>query len=332
MLLTAPGVHLDLLRQDTRYAWRTLTARAQRSFAVAAILTLALGVGAATAIFSVVHAVMLAPLPFRAADRLVRLYETNKELNITEFSASVPNLDVVAAAGQALSLEAIKGAEANLTDGGSPEHMVALAVTAGFLPTLGLAPVAGRDFRVEDDRPGGVRVAMVERRPWQRRYGRDPGLIGRSIALDGVAHTVIGVVPQDVGFSTETDLWVPMAADLANESRDNKLIEVVGRLADGASLAQAQAELEPVTAALEAEFPKPNRGWGARLDSDLRLDRRRRTAAAPAAAAGRRRVAAGRRLRQRREPAAGPRRRPDRRRSACAWRLVQAARACCARR
>ena len=265
VLLTAPGVHLDLLRQDTRYAWRTLTARAQRSFAVAAILTLALGVGAATAIFSVVHAVMLAPLPFRAADRLVRLYETNKELNITEFSASVPNLDSWQRRVKLLSLEAVKGAEANLTDGGSPEHMVALAVTAGFLPTLGLAPVAGRDFRVEDDRPGGVRVAMVSEGLWQRRYGRDPGLIGRSIALDGVSHTVIGVVPQDVGFSTETDLWVPMAADLANESRDNKLIEVVGRLADGASLAQAQAELDTVTAALEAEFPKSNRGWGARL-------------------------------------------------------------------
>ena len=147
VLLTAPGVHLDLLRQDLRYAWRTLTARAQRSFAVAAILTLALGIGAATAIFSVVHAVMLAPLPFRAADRLVRIYETNQERNITEFSASFPNLDSWQRRVKLLSLAAAKGAEANLTDGGSPEHVVGMAVTSGFLPTLGLAPVAGRDFQ-----------------------------------------------------------------------------------------------------------------------------------------------------------------------------------------
>lgn len=265
VLVTAPGVHLDLLRQDLRYAWRTLTARAQRSFAVAAILTLALGIGAATAIFSIVHAVMLAPLPFHAADRVVRLYETNQELNITEFSVSFPNFDSWRRRVTLVSLAAAKSTGVNLTDGGPPEHVSALTVTAGFLPTLGLPPVAGRDFHADEDRPGGARVAMVSEGLWQRRYGRDPGVIGRSIALDGVSHTVVGIAPQDVGFSTDVDLWVPMAADLAAESRDNKLLDVVGRLAGGATVAEAQAELSSVAAALETEFPLSNRGWGTRL-------------------------------------------------------------------
>ncbi|MBK5299102.1 MAG: ABC transporter permease [Vicinamibacteria bacterium] len=265
VLLTAPGVHLDLLRQDLRYAWRTLTSRAQRSFAVAAILTLALGVGAATAIFSVVHAVMLAPLPFHAADRLVRIYETNQARNIAEFSVSVPNLDSWQRRVTLLSLAAARDAPANLTDGGPPEHVLGLAVSAGFLPTLGLSPVAGRHFHAAEDRPGGARVAMVSEGLWQRRYGGAPGVIGRSIAIDGVSHTVVGIVPQDAGFSTDIDLWVPMAANLAAEDRNDRRLAVVGRLADGATLDQAQAELNTVAAALEREFPPSNGGWRTRL-------------------------------------------------------------------
>jgi putative ABC transport system permease protein len=261
VMLTAPGVHVDLLRQDLRYAWRTLTARAQRSFAVGAILTLALGIGAATAIFSVVYAVMLSPLPFPAADRLVRIYETNHARNINDFSVSFPNFDSWQRRVKRLSVAAAKGAKANLTDGGSPEHVVGMAVTSGFLPTLGLAPVAGRDFHADEDRPGGARVAMVSEGLWERRYGRDPGLIGRSIALDGVAHTVVGIAHQDVGFATDVDLWVPMAADLAEENRDNRQLDVVARLAGGTTIAEAQAELNTIAAALEKEFPPSNGGW-----------------------------------------------------------------------
>ena len=265
VLLTAPGVHLDLLRQDLSYSWRTLTSRAQRSFAVAAILTLALGVGAATAIFSVVHAVMLAPLPFHAADRLVRIYETNQARNIAEFSVSVPNLDSWQRRVTLLSLAAARDAPANLTDGGPPEHVLGLAVSAGFLPTLGLSPAAGRHFHAAEDRPGGARVAMVSEGLWQRRYGGTPRVIGRSIAIDGVSHTVVGIVPQDAGFSTDIDLWVPMAANLAAEDRNDRRLAVVGRLADGATLDQAQAELNTVAAALEREFPPSNGGWRTRL-------------------------------------------------------------------
>ena len=265
VLLTAPGVHLDLLRQDIRYAWRTLTARSQRSFAVAAILTLALGVGAATAIFSIVYAVMLAPLPFRAPDRLVKIYETNQSRNIDSFSVSVPNLDSWQKQTTKLTIVAARGAEANLTDSGGPEHVAGLGVTAAFLPTLGLSPVAGRDFRADEDRPGAPRVAMVSEGLWQRRYGGDPALIGRSISLDGVAHTVIGIAPQDVGFSREVDLWVPMAADLAAEDRNDRQLDVVARLADGVSPGQAQGELSAIAAALGREFPPSNGGWGARL-------------------------------------------------------------------
>jgi len=265
VLLTAPGVHLDLLRQDLRYAWRTLTARAQRSFALAAVLTLALGIGAATAIFSVVHAVLLAPLPFPDADRLVRVYETNQARNIDTFSVSVPNFDSWQRRTRLLSLAAARGAQANLTDGGSPEHVVGMAVTANFLPTLGLPPVAGRDFRADEDRPGAARVAMVSEGLWHRRYGGDRSLIGRAIALDGVPHTVVGIAQQDVGFAPDVDLWVPLAANLAAEDRNNRMLDVVARLADGATLAQAQAELNAVASELDREFPPSNGGWRTNL-------------------------------------------------------------------
>ena len=174
VLRTAPGVHLDLLRQDLRYAWRTLTAPAQRSFAVAAILTLALGIGAATAIFSIVYAVMLAPLPYRDSDRLMRIYETNAARNISAFSASVPNPVSWRQQVTRLSLAAFKDAPANLTDGSEAAHVNGLAATANTFQVLGLPLLRGRSFTTAEDRPGGPQAAIVSEGLWRRRYaGRE---------------------------------------------------------------------------------------------------------------------------------------------------------------
>ena len=266
VLATAPRVHLDLLRQDLRYAWRALTARSQRSFAVAAILTLALGVGAATAIFSVVYAVMLAPLPYHEADRVVRIYETNPSRNINEFSVSVPNLASWEEQITKMTLAAFKDAAANLTDGAEAAHVNGLAATADTFQVLGLQLVRGRAFTAAEDRPGGPKAAIVSEGLWQRRYAGREDLLGTPIAVDGVAHTIVGIAPQDVGFSRDVDLWVPLAADVANEGRGDKRLAVVGRLKAGATLAEGHAELAAVAGALAREFPVDNGGWSARLE------------------------------------------------------------------
>ena len=266
VLLTAPGVHLDLLRQDLRYAWRSLRARSQRSFAVAAIMTLALGVGAATAIFSIVYAVMLAPLPYRDSDRLMRIYETNPARNISAFSVSVPNLVSWRRQVTRLSFAAFKDAPANLTDGSEAAHVDGLAATANTFQVLGLPLVRGRSFTAAEDRPGGPQAAIVSEGLWRRRYAGREDLIGAPISVDGVARTVVGIAPQDVGFSREVDLWVPLAADPATEGRGDKRLAVVGRLAAGVTPDEAQAELAAVAGALAREFPADNGGWSARLE------------------------------------------------------------------
>lgn len=266
VLVTAPGVHLDLLRQDLRYARRTLRARSQRSFAVAAIATLALGVGAATAISSIVYAVMLAPLPYRDSDRLMRIYETNPARNIRSFSVSVPNLVSWRQQVTRLSLAAFKDAPANLTDGGGAAHVSGLAATANTFQVLGLPLVRGRSFTAGEDRPGGPLAAIVSEGLWRRRYAGREDLIGAPIAVDGVARTVVGIAPQDVGFSRDVDLWVPLAADPATEGRGDKRLAVVGRLASGVTLDEAQAELAAIAGALAREFPADNGGWNARLE------------------------------------------------------------------
>ena len=266
VLATAPGMHLDLLRQDLRYAWRTLTARAQRPFAASAVVTLALGTGAAAAVFSVVHAVMLAPLPYRDAAGLVRVYETNAARGITAFSASVPNLDSWRRQVASMTFAAAREAPANLTGRGAALRVTGLAVTANFFETLGLPVVTGRSFSAAEDRPGGPRVALISEGLWQSRYGGAADLVGRSIQVDGVAHAVIGVAPQDVGFSQDVDLWVPLRADPAAESRGDKQLDVVARLVPGVTIAEAESELQAAAAALSREFPADNGGWSARIE------------------------------------------------------------------
>ena len=266
VLRTAPGVHLDLLRQDLRYAWRSLTARSQRSFAAAAILTLALGVGAATAIFSIVYAVMLAPLPYRDSDRLMRIYETNPARNITAFSVSVPNLVSWRQQATRLSFAAFKDAPANITDRGEAAHVNGLAATANTFQVLGLPLVRGRSFTTAEDRPGGPQAAIVSEGLWRRRYAGREDLIGTPISVDGIARTVVGIAPQDAGFSRDVDLWVPLAADPAAEGRGDKRLAVVGRLGPGVTVDQAQAELTALAGALAREFPADNGGWNARLE------------------------------------------------------------------
>jgi putative ABC transport system permease protein len=249
--------------QDVRYAARSL--RKSPGFTFVAAITLALGVGANTAIFSVVNAVMLRPLPFSNPGQLVRIWESNVERGWPAFGVSNPNfLDWRA---HAKSFQAM-AAEANIgltwTSGGEAEVLQGRRVTATFLPTLQMAPILGRNFLEEEDRPGGnARVAIVGHGLWQRAFGGDPAAVGKTMTLNAQPFTIIGVLPASFRWGDNTDLLVPLVPDPARNRADRRLA-VIGRLAEGVPLQQATSELEAMAARMGVQYPESNKGWGVR--------------------------------------------------------------------
>lgn len=249
--------------RDFRYAARAL--RKSPGFTAVAALTLALGVGANTAIFSVVNAVMLRPLPFSNPDRLVRIWETDLEHGRPTFATSHPNfLDWRSDAKSFQALAALSNATFTLTTGAEAESVRGLAVTATFLTALEAAPVLGRNFTAEEDRPGGnIRVAILSDAFWKRAFGGDPNMIGRAITLNSQPHTVVGVLPAGFQWGTNTDLLVPLAPDPARNRADHRL-SVIGRLAGGMSIERATSELKTIAARLATQYPASNEGWSVR--------------------------------------------------------------------
>lgn len=209
---------------------------------------------------------LLKPLPYAEPERVVRLWETNRPFAIDSFSASVPNFLSWQERSQSFAgLAAFREESANLSGDGQPERVSGLAVSATFWDTLGLRPVQGRAFLREEDAVGRDRVVMLSEGLWRRRYAADPGLVGKTIPINGEERRVVGIAPQDVGFARDVDVWVPLAPDPATENRSNHMITVLGRLKPGLSVAQAEAELNQVAAQLEREFPNSNRDWRVRL-------------------------------------------------------------------
>jgi len=267
-LATAARSQWEMLDRDVRYAWRSLTGRANLPFTTAALLTLALGIGAVTAIFTLVHAVLLAPLPYREPGRVVRVLSTDLPHGLDSFPTSTPDFRSWQESSRTISRwAALNGADSNLTgDGGEPEHVTGLGVTGHFWELLGLRPVAGRAIAPEDDAPGHAPVAMISEGLWRRRFGGDPSVVGRAIDVNLVPHVIVGIAPQDVGFASNVDLWLPLAPDPeADENRGDRRIVVIGRLAPGVTLQQAQADLQRVASQLERHYPDSNRGWNVRV-------------------------------------------------------------------
>jgi putative ABC transport system permease protein len=252
--------------QDLRYAARAL--RKSPGFTAIAALTLALGVGATTAIFSVVNAVMLRPLPFTEPDRLVRILESNVERGWTTFGVSHPNfLDWRAQSRAFESLAATSNAGFTWTANGEAEVVPGQSVTATFLPTLKIAPALGRNFLDEEDRPGGnTRVVLLGDGFWRRGFGADPAVVGRTITLNSQPYTVVGVLPPTFRWGNNTDLLAPLAPDPARNRADHRL-SVIGRVAAGSSIDRARVELETIAARLGQQFPESNKGWGVVVNS-----------------------------------------------------------------
>jgi putative ABC transport system permease protein len=277
---TAPSEHLTMLRQDLRHAWRGL----QRTPVIiaTAILTLALGVGASTAVFSVVHAVLLRPLPYPEADRLVELFEENLKLGS---SLRVSALNYLSWAERSKSFEAIaafRNTNLTVTDYGDPELLNGSLVTASLFHVLRVPPIVGRTLQREDEQRATSRVVVLSEPLWRSRFGADPRIVGRSITLDGERHQVVGVMPRafrEVGRTqaagtAEAQIFLPMSIDRTQENRANHTLRVVGRLRRGVQLEQARNEMRAVSAVMEKEFPASNTNWGARIEtlSDTMLE------------------------------------------------------------
>ena len=247
---------METLLKDIRYGVRGLWKRP--GFTVVAVLTLALGIGANTAIFSVVNAVLLRPLQFRDPDRLVIIWEDAGFLGFPRNTPAPANY--VDWKNQSQSFEDVAATVEqtfNLTGDGNPERVAAYAVTANFFPLFGVPPAVGRGFTRDDDRPGAHKVAVLSHELWQTRYGSDSQIINRDIQLDGEKYTVVGVMPAGFQFfESDVRLWVP-AAFTAEQlaSRGNHYLKVVARMKAGVTLKQAQADISAVMARIAKDHP-----------------------------------------------------------------------------
>jgi predicted permease len=256
---------MENLLQDLRYGIRAL--RQAPGFAAAAVLTLALGIGSNTAIFSVVHAVLLRPLPYAQPDRLITLGEVRSQklpepLAASSWNASYPDfLDWRRQSKTLKSLAGFNGDGFTLRGAGEPENVFAVQATPNFFSTLGVRPQFGRDFRAGEDEKTGPHVAILMHSFWKSRFHGDPAVVGRSIQLDANSVTIVGVLPPEFEFAPRgnVQLWVPLHIGNIMETRRNlRWISVIGRLARGATQTQAEAEMALINSQLAAAYPKEN--------------------------------------------------------------------------
>ena len=254
------------LQQDLRYGLRTLAKNP--AFTSIAIIALALGIGANSAIFSVVNAVLLRPLPFKQPEQLVMLWENAAHLGFPKNTPSPANfLDWQKQASAFTGMAAMDERSFNLTGVGEPERLDGRRVSANLFELLGVPALLGRTFVPDDDRPG-THVVLLSYSLWQRRFGSDPSVIGRALALNGESYTVIGIMPRFVqlpGFANRNDqVWVPIAFPPEESAqRGNHFLEVIARMKPGITIKQAQAEMDTIAARLAQQYPAYNTRIGA---------------------------------------------------------------------
>ena len=264
----ARGVHfMEELIQDIRYGLRML--RKSPGFSLVALLTIALGIGANTSIFSVVYGVLLRPLPYQDSDRLIVLNETTPKVGTV--SVSYPNfLDWRSSNHSFSRMTAVASVDYNLAGVSQPESISGEAVTPDFLSMLGVHPLFGRDFDPSEEKAGTTPVVLLGYQLWQSHLGGDREVLGRTINLDGHGFTIIGVLPANFRSIDKTDIILPIGVWLtgnanAAERGDRGDLRVIGRLATGVSVTQAHAEMDAIAARLAAEYPIANAQCGALL-------------------------------------------------------------------
>ena len=253
---------MDSLLKDCRYALRALLRRP--GFTAIAVITLALGIGANTAIFSVVHGVLLQPLPYPDSDRLVALRQSNAPAQPDAQVAPGNFLEWQKQSTAFSSLAAYRTVSYNLSGDGNPERLLAGRVSFGLFKLLGAQPLLGRDFVADDDQPGNEKVVIISEGLWQRRFGADANVVGQTLKLDGEDFAVVGVMPAAFRLpdQRERELWTPIAfKDNERTLYYARYIDVIGRLKPDVSPAQAQSEMATIAARLAQEHPEANTGW-----------------------------------------------------------------------
>ena len=263
----------DEMIQDLRYGVRTFLKNP--GFTAIAVITLALGIGANTAIFSVVHAVLLRPLPYPDSDRLAMVWQKYTKRGWGIVSVSYPNFAAIREQSQVFdNSSAAAYGEFNLTADGGPERLIGLRVSADFFAVLGVSPAIGRAILPEEDKAGAQRVVILSQGLWQRRFGSDSGIVGKPLTLNGASYTVVGVMPPDFQYPPpftvtiassaiavpKADLWVPLAVAVNEAGVGTRAYQMIGRLKPGVSPAQAQAEMNTIAERLEQQYPGPNTG------------------------------------------------------------------------
>ncbi|HTQ78486.1 MAG TPA: ABC transporter permease [Thermoanaerobaculia bacterium] len=265
ILPNAFALHLSLLRQDLHHLARSL--RQSPSFALTAIPVIALGIGATTAAFSIADFVLLRPLPFPQAERLVRVWESLP--GYARLEPSPANFRDWQRLSRSLGqMGALQSVSLNLVGGpGGPERLEGSAVTSEVFPLLGVRPLLGRFFTAGDDRVGAPGTVVLSHALWQKSFGGDRTVLGRRVLLDGAPYLVIGVMPPDFSYPRrQAQLWIPrQLSEQDFEDRTNYCLEVVARLGRGVPLAQAQAEMAVIAAQLRRQYPAENKDTGANL-------------------------------------------------------------------
>jgi putative ABC transport system permease protein len=253
------------LFNDIRYGLRSILKRP--GFTAIAVITLALGIGANTAIFSTINALLLNPLPFPQQDRVVAIWDKNPSRGVEHNEVAMANyLDWRAQAQSFEQLALENWWSTNLTAGGTPERVQGFLVTANFLDVLEVKPIKGRNFIEEENQPGKDAVAIITYSLWQRRFGADPNIVNQTITTNGVARTVIGVLPEDFNYPKGAEVFAPIAlTPQLIKNRRSHGYYVIGRLKPGVSLKSAQTEIDTITARLAQQYPDTNVGLGANV-------------------------------------------------------------------
>src|SRR5579862_8285629 len=258
--------------RDLQHALRIL--RRSPGFTLTAVLTLALGIGANTAIFSVVNATLLRPLPFPHPERIVAIQNQYKAVGLDSASASVPDYIDYRNQKQLFSeVAAVDSDDFNLTGADRPERLSCGKATSGLFAVLGVQPLLGRVFTSDEDQPGKSQVVVLTEGLWKRRFGGDPGVIGRAIHLNGKPYTVVGIVPPILEWFAPLDAWIPTAftaADMAPTHRGDEFLFIVARLQPGVTVEGARAGMAIFGRTLATAFPdnfSASSGWAIRVDS-----------------------------------------------------------------
>jgi len=251
--------------QDIRFAIRTLIKNP--AFTFAAVLCLALGIGVNATIFSCVRALLLRPFPYRNPDELVAIGEANVKRGWHMNSVSYPNFRTWQAENHTLeSVGIYTGNSFNLASGEGAQWIQGGNVSWTMFRTLGIAPALGRDFREEEDRVDAPKVILLSDRIWHDRFDANPNVVVQSIMVNGVRHTVIGVMPRGFEFPGTAGAWTTMQMDPL-KNRGNHSWNVIGRLKPGATIIQARKDLNAIAATLEEKYPSSNTGWGADVET-----------------------------------------------------------------